>query len=136
MLRHGGHAAVSVTASVEGAYNGLISLAIARRAPSLMDEAAVRRFAFGADAARLRALFEGAVFRDVKVETVAHRFAHPSFDAYFEPFARGGASSGQAFVALPEEERRAVREEVRRALGDTGGPIEVEVEVRIASGRK
>jgi len=50
VLRHGGHAAASVTASVEGAYNGLISLAIARRAPSLMDEAAVRRFDFGADA--------------------------------------------------------------------------------------
>jgi hypothetical protein len=96
----------------------------------------VRRFDFGADAARLRALFEGAGFRDVEVETVAHRVAHPSFDAYFEPFARGGASSGQAFVALPEEERHAVREEVRRALGNTGGPIEVEVEVRIASGRR
>jgi ubiquinone/menaquinone biosynthesis C-methylase UbiE len=136
VLRPGGHAAVSVTTSVEGAYNGLISLAIARRAPSLMDEAAVRRFDFGANAARLRSLFDGAGFRDLEVKTVAHRFAHPSFDAYFEPFARGGASSGQAFVALPEEERRAVREEVRRALGDTGGPIEVEAEVRIVSGRR
>jgi hypothetical protein len=29
-----------------------------------------------------------------------------------------------------------VREEVRREVGDTGGPIEVEVEVRIGSGRQ
>jgi SAM-dependent methyltransferase len=136
VLRPGGRAAASVTASVEGAYNGLISLAIARRAPALMDEAAVRRFDFGADAGRLSALFAAAGFREVEVATEVRRIAHPSFDAYFEPFERGGASSGQAYVALPEETRRAVREEVRRALGDTGGPVEVEVEVRIASGRR
>jgi hypothetical protein len=39
-------------------------------------------------------------------------------------------------VALPEAERRAVREEVRRNLRDTGGPIEIEVEERSASGRR
>jgi hypothetical protein len=136
VLRPGGRAAASVTASVEGAYNGLISLAIARRAPALMDEAAVRRFDFGADAGRLSALFEAAGFREVEVATEARRVAHPSFDAYFEPFERGGASSGQAYVALPADLRRAVRQEVRRAVGDTGGPVEVEVEVRIASGRR
>ena len=32
--------------------------------------------------------------------------------------------------------RRAVREEVRRDLGDTGGPIEIEVEYRFGSGRR
>ena len=50
----------------------------------------------------------------------------PSFDAYYGPFERGGASTGQALAALPEEIRRAVREEVRRDLADTGGPIEAE----------
>ena len=39
-------------------------------------------------------------------------------------------------MALPEDARRAVREEVRREVGDTGGPIEVEVEIRFASGRR
>ena len=43
---------------------------------------------------------------------------------------------GQEFLALPEGMRRAVREEVRRDVGDTGGPIKVEVEVRTASGRR
>jgi hypothetical protein len=46
------------------------------------------------------------------------------------------ASTGQAYVALPEEVRGAVREEVRRDLGDDGGPIDIEVEIRFASGRR
>ncbi len=43
---------------------------------------------------------------------------------------------GQEYTALPEDVRRVVREEVRRDVGDAGRPIGVEVEVRIASGRK
>ena len=39
-------------------------------------------------------------------------------------------------AALPDEIRRAVREEVRRYFGDKGGPIESETEYRIASGRR
>ena len=38
--------------------------------------------------------------------------------------------------ALPEETKRAVREDVRRDVGDTGGPIQIEVEFRFASGQK
>jgi hypothetical protein len=52
-----------------------------------------------------------------------------SFAAYFEPYERGAGASGQAFVLLPEEVRSAVGEEVRRDLDDTGGPIEIEVEI-------
>ena len=75
-------------------------------------------------------------FVDIENNTVKHTFVLPSFDAYYGPFERGGASTGQALAALPEEIRRAVREEVRRDLGDTGGPIEAEAEYRIASGRR
>jgi hypothetical protein len=75
---------------------------------------------------------------------VKHTFVLPSFDAYYGPFERGGASTGQALAALSaeirravrEEVRRAVREEVRRDLADTGGPIEAEAEYRIASARR
>ena len=98
-------------------------------------EAAARVFSLG-DGARLRPLFEAAGFRDVEVTTETQRFAKPSFDAYFEPYERGWGSVGQAYLALPEEARRAVREEVRRALGDAGGPIEVAAEVSFVSGRK
>jgi ubiquinone/menaquinone biosynthesis C-methylase UbiE len=134
VLRPGGRAAVSVSTAPERSYNGRINVIIARHVPSLV-EATARTFSLG-DEARLRSLFEGAGFRDVETTTVAHRFVLPSFEAYFAPFERGGASSGQAYVALSEAERRAVREEVRRNLGDTGGPIGIEVEQRFASGRR
>jgi hypothetical protein len=48
----------------------------------------------------------------------------------------GRRGPGQAFISLPEEIRRAVREEVRRDFGDMGGAIEVEVEIRFGSGRR
>jgi ubiquinone/menaquinone biosynthesis C-methylase UbiE len=133
VLRPGGRAAVSVSTTPERSYNGRINVIIARRVPSLA-EATARTFSLGE--ARLRALFEGAGFRDVETTTEAHRFVLPSFEAYFAPFEQGGGSSGQAYVALPEAERRAVREEVRRNVGDTGGPIGIEVEERFASGRR
>ena len=66
--------------------------------------------------------------------TDSHRFVLRSFNACFEPFAQGAGSPGQAFVSLPAEARHAVREEVRRDLGDTGGAIEVEY--RFGSGRR
>ena len=65
-----------------------------------------------------------------------HTFVLPSFDAYYGPFERGGASTGQALATLPDDIRRAVREEVGRDLGDTGGPINVEAEYLIAGGRR
>jgi ubiquinone/menaquinone biosynthesis C-methylase UbiE len=134
VLRPGGRAAVSVSTTPERSYNGRINVIIARRVPSLV-EATARTFSLGGEA-RLRSLFEGAGFRDVETATEAHRFVLPSFKAYFEPFEQGGGSSGQAYVVLPEAERRAVREEVRRNLGDTGGPIGIDVEERFASGRR
>ena len=134
VLRLGGRAAVSVLTTPERSYNARINVVIARRVPSLA-EATARTFTLG-DEARLRSLFEGAGFRDVETTTEAHRLVVPSFEAYFEPFEQGGGSSGQAYVMLPEPERRAVREEVRCSLGDTGGPIEIEVELRFAGGRR
>jgi hypothetical protein len=74
---------------------------------------------------------------DIETNTVRHTFVLPSFDAYYGPFERGGASTGQALAGLPEEIRRAVREEVRRDLAaDNGGPVEAEAEYRIASARR
>src|SRR6516162_8022124 len=40
---------------------------------------------------------------------------------------RGGCSTGQALVGLSEDIRRAIREEARRDLCDTGGPGDVEL---------
>lgn len=134
VLRLGGRAAASVNTVPQRSYNTRINLAIARHVPALM-EASARVFSLG-DEAKLKSLFEAADFRDVEITTERHRFVLPSFDAYFEPFEQGAGSPGQAYVSLPEETRRVVREEVRRDLRDTGGPIEIEVEYRFGSGRR
>jgi ubiquinone/menaquinone biosynthesis C-methylase UbiE len=134
VLRPGGYAAVSVNTVPERSYNNRINLAIARYVPSLL-EAAARVFSIG-DETKLKSLFEGAEFRDIEITTETHRFTLPSFDAYFAPFEHGGGSPGQTLISLPEETRHAVREEVRRELGDTGGAIEIEVEYRFGSGRR
>ena len=42
----------------------------------------------------------------------------------------------QCFVSLPPDTQRAVRQDVRRDVGDTGGPIEIEVEFMFGSGQK
>jgi ubiquinone/menaquinone biosynthesis C-methylase UbiE len=134
VLRADGRAAVSVNTVPERSYNTRINLAIARYVPPLA-EAATRVFSLG-DEKKLRSLFEAAAFRDVEITTKSYRFVLPSFDAYFKPFEQGAGSPGQAFVSLSENARHAVREEVRRDLRDTGGPIEIEVEYRFGSGRR
>jgi ubiquinone/menaquinone biosynthesis C-methylase UbiE len=134
VLRPGGRVAVSVNTVVERSYNHQINLIIARHKPSLVD-AVARTFALS-EAPRLTSLFNEAGLVDIETHTVRHTFVLPSFDAYYGPFERGGASTGQALAALPEEIRAAVREEVRRDLADRGGPIEAEAEYRIASARR
>ena len=104
VLSPGGRAAVSVNTVPERSYNIRINLAIARHVPSLA-EAAARVFSLG-DEMKLRYCF-GLDFRDVEITTETHRFALPSFDAYFEPIEQGAGSSGQAFVPLSEEVRHS-----------------------------
>src|SRR5215207_5459792 len=118
----------------ERSYHTRVHSIIARHVPSF-SAAAARVFSLG-DEARLRTLFEAAGLCEVEVTTEAHRFMLPSFEHYFEPIERGWWSTGQAFVALSEETRRAVREDVRRNVGDAGGPVHIDIEFMFASGRK
>ena len=134
VLRVGGHAAVSVLTTPERSYNGRINVILARHEPDLA-QAADRTFALG-DAARLQQLFIDASFLNIEIDTEKHIFVLPTFDAYYGPFERGGGSTGQALASLPKATRQAVREELRQTLGDNGGSVEVEVEIRIASGQR
>ncbi len=134
VLRPGGRAAVSVLTVPERSYNGRINAVIAKHLPAI-SEATARTFALG-DTAHLRQLFESAGFQNVEIFQQAHRFGLPSFDAYFGPFERGGASTGQAYLSLSPSARKTVREEVQHGLGDTGGPVEIEVEFQFASGQR
>ncbi|WP_407150491.1 class I SAM-dependent methyltransferase [Bradyrhizobium sp. ORS 86] len=134
VLRPGGRAAASVLTVPERSYNGRINAIMAKHLPAI-SEATERTFSLG-DAVRLRQLLETAGFRNVEISREAHRFSLPSFDAYFGPFERGGASTGQAYLTLPESVRDSVRKEVQRSLGDTGGPVEIEVEFQFGSGQR
>jgi ubiquinone/menaquinone biosynthesis C-methylase UbiE len=134
VLRRGGRATVSVNTVVERSYNHQINVMIARYVPGLAESVA-RTFAL-AEAPKLRSLFEAAGFADFATNTVRHAFVLPSFDAYYGPFERGGGSTGQALAALSEDIRCAVREEARRDLSDTGGPVKPEAEYRIGSGQR
>jgi ubiquinone/menaquinone biosynthesis C-methylase UbiE len=134
VLRPGGRAAVSVKVTPERSYNFRINVVIAQHKPGLAD-AVARLFALG-DEARMMSLFSDAGFVDFETFTEKHTFVLPSFDAYYGPFERGGGSTGQLLATMPEATRYAVREEMRQALNDTGGPITIDVEHRIASGRR
>ena len=134
VLRPGGRAAVSVNTVPERSYNTRIHPIMARHVPSLAP-AASRLFSLG-DEAELRALYVEAGYIKVEATTSTHTFGVPSFDEYFDHIERGWGLVGQVFVSLPEETKRAVREDVRRDVGDMGGPIQIEVEFRFASGQK
>jgi ubiquinone/menaquinone biosynthesis C-methylase UbiE len=134
VLRSGGRAAASVLTVPERSYNGRINTVIAKHLPAI-GEATARTFSLG-DEAYLRQLLEKAGFQKIEITRQAHRFRLPSFDAYFGPFERGGGSTGQAYLSLPQSLRDVVREEMRNNIGDSGGPVEIDVEFQFASGQR
>jgi ubiquinone/menaquinone biosynthesis C-methylase UbiE len=134
VIRPHGRAAASVLTIPERSYNGRINAVIAKHLPSI-SAATAKTFSLG-DPAGLRRLLERAGFRNIEISRQSHRFSLPSFDAYFGPFERGGASTGQAYLTLPQSVRDAVRKEVQASLRDTGGPVEIEVEFQFASGQR
>ncbi len=134
VLRPGGRAVVSNNTTPERSLISRVLVIIGRHVPSKAAEAA-RLFSLG-DEGHLRALFGTASFEDVQTATETLRIEFPSFDAYFGGVEQGAGTVGQEYMALPEQVRRAVREEARLDVGDTGGPIEIEVTVRFGSGRR
>ena len=134
VLRSGGYAAVSVLTTADKSYNGRINVAIARHVPAVA-EAIARTFALG-NAGQLEALFRDAQFVNIDAQTEKRSFMLPSFDSYYGPFERGGGSTGQLLLSLSEGTRHEVREEIRRELADAGGPVEIEVKIKIVSGQR
>lgn len=130
VLRPGGHVAVSVLTAPQRSYNGRINVVAARHKPELR-KAVERTFRLG-ESSKLHEMFATAGFRDVEATLEHHDFVLPSFSKYYEPFEAGGTSTGEVLKQLPEVVRQAVREEVRRSLGDNGGPVTVPVEFLIA----
>lgn len=90
-----------------------------------------------ADTARLERLLCWAGFRDVRVEREVRQAIIESFNDYWSPIEAGTGQIPQAYLALPESSRRAVREEVHARLSgfESDGRLVMSVEMLIAAGR-
>jgi ubiquinone/menaquinone biosynthesis C-methylase UbiE len=137
VLRDGGYAAVSVNTTPDRSFATRINAAIGRRVPSRA-QAGAQYFSLG-NKDHLHALFVAAGFQNVELTTETRRYGFPSFDAYFEPIEQAQGPTGVEYLALPEDVRRLVREDLRRSLeGDSGdgGAIEIQMEILFGCGRR
>jgi hypothetical protein len=90
-----------------------------------------------ADAERLRRMLGMAGFRDVRVRREIRQGIIESFDDYWASIEAGTGQMPQAYLALPEPIRGAVREEVQARLAEfeSDGRLVMSVEMLIGAGR-
>jgi hypothetical protein len=103
----------------------------------LPDQRDVLHLSFAlADAGRLEQLMAAAGFREISVKRNTRASSFPSFDDYWTPIEQGPGSLPQAYRALPEPSRRAVRAEVHARLAEfeSGGRLVMSVEMLIGAG--
>jgi ubiquinone/menaquinone biosynthesis C-methylase UbiE len=136
VFRRGGCTAVCVIATPDPAPMwGILADAISRFLP---EQRNILYLSLAlADPKRLELLLASAGFRDIRVERKKREDVIESFDDYWEPIEAGIGSIPQAYLALPEAERRSVREEVRVRLSpfESEGRLFMSVEMLIGSGR-
>ncbi len=135
VLRDRRRAAVCVVSAPERAPMwGVLGAALSRYFPA-QRELLHLTFAL-AEADRLQSMFNSAGFRDVRVERLRREDTIGSFDEYWDPIEAGMGSMPQAYKALPEADRHAVREEVKARLSPSGSdrPLTMSLEVLIATG--
>jgi ubiquinone/menaquinone biosynthesis C-methylase UbiE len=86
---------------------------------------------------RLRQLLVEAGFSDVNVTKTTREDLVASFEEYWEPIEAGIGQLPQAYAALPESRRRAVRANVRSRLApfETHGRYLMSVEMLLGAGR-
>lgn len=114
---------------------GVLAETLSRHLP---DQREVLHLSFAlADTKRLERLFRTAGFRDVRVRREMRQGIFESFDDYWGPIEAGTGQMPQAYLALPEHSRRAVREDVRARLSafESNGRLVMSVEMLIAAGR-
>jgi SAM-dependent methyltransferase len=136
VLRHGCCAAVCVNPIAERVPMwGILADVLSRVLP---DQRAVFQSSFSlADPELLRRIFAGAGFRDISVVREEREGAVESLDEYWQPIEAGTGSMPQAYVALPEPDRRSVREEVtaRLARFASDGRLRIGFEMLVGRGR-
>jgi ubiquinone/menaquinone biosynthesis C-methylase UbiE len=136
VLRADCYAAVCVISSPARAPMwGILAEALGRHLPAQREELQ-RSFAL-ADVAQLDALFQAAGFRDVRVTRETHQGTFESFDQYWASIETGPGQLPQAYRALPELARKAVREEVLARISrfELNGRIAMSAEMLIGAGR-
>jgi ubiquinone/menaquinone biosynthesis C-methylase UbiE len=140
VLRTDGRAAVSVyqspaiyhLADGRSLVGGALGL-IGRHVPSKAVE--IDRFHGMGQESGLGGLFRSAGFAEVAVVAETFHYELPSFSAYVMNVERGAGNVGQQYLALPEDQRRAVRDELRWYIGDADGSVDVELRIAFGSGR-
>jgi SAM-dependent methyltransferase len=135
VLRPGGRAAACVISTPDRAPMwGILAETVASLRPDLRD---ILHLSFKLhDPVWLEALFTDAGFNDVRVERETRGDVVDSFEAYWKPIEAGVGSIPQSYLALPDAQRRLVREEVRSKLARFAaqGKLHLGVEMLIASG--
>src|SRR5215472_1580475 len=135
VLRPRRRAAVCVISAPERAPMwGVLAETLSRYLP---DHREVLHLSFAlADAGRLEWLMATAGFHDISVMRDTRESSFESFEDYWTPIKEAAGSPPQAYRALPEPSRRAVREEVHARLAEfeSRGRLVMKVEMLIAAG--
>ena len=136
VLKPGGRAAAIVNSTPERSLFTRIGTVIGRHVPERAEQ--LNRYASIRSIDRLRDLFTGAGFRNVEAGAVTRSFSFASFDGYFAGTEAGAGISGQEYIKLPLETRKAVRETMRLSFPDSGSrrPFVIDMEVLVGSGDK
>jgi ubiquinone/menaquinone biosynthesis C-methylase UbiE len=136
VLRPRRRAAVCVISARERAPMwGVLAEILSRYLP---DQREVLHLLFAlADAERLERLLATAGFREVSVTRETRERSFASFDDYWAPIEEAAGSLPQAYRALPDASRQAVREEVlaRLAPFEANGRLVIRAEMLIGAGR-
>jgi SAM-dependent methyltransferase len=136
VLRPTGYVSISVLTTPAQSLTANVQDVTGRYRPDRA-AAAAKYFSLG-DRYLLQQLLATSGFKEIEVFPESNKFPFPSFDAYYNPIERGAGSAGAELASLPEDVRRAVRNDVWRDIGSpaAGVPIELEVTLLFASGRK
>jgi ubiquinone/menaquinone biosynthesis C-methylase UbiE len=132
VLRPGGRAAVCVISSAP--VWSILAEALGEQLP---DQRALLSLSFSlGDDRALAEMFARAGFREVELTHEAREIRFDSFDEYWDPIEEGVGSLPQAYRALPERERHAVRERVQGRLKPFAarGGLEMGLEMLVCSG--
>ncbi len=99
--------------------------------PTAPDEASLR---FGRDG-EIGSLFTEAGLRDVVNGALTVEAGYAGFDEFWGGFLAGSGPAGSFCVSLEPEPQEALREELRRRLGDPAGPFALTARAWYAVGR-